>query len=477
MNREPNTPADPDERRRRALEDAFLRTRREPEEIVELHDSRSNAAKDGTGHDGTSDEHTAHPLPDVEAPADEESGSKDLTASKESETGGKIGGASIIGGLVGGGAALLTAFSILVALGWVAWTVISDHATAAHRAITWNQVDGVITSSGVNVDASRGSSRSSRALGRKTRMFLHRSKLDIVAEYQVTGPTLEARDLGGYGQPFIWRPTPAQLAARLPVGSAVTIQFDPEDSSRAVIDPGVAGWRLLELLTLIPIAAMTALALRAWLVYRRLQRDPLKERLRIAENGQVRLRMTGSSPWIWGLLWTALGALLAIVATLAAVGREPSVGDVALAAITALALGALAATYRVWTLGKGRHDLIVDDVKNVLVLPAALRPRSDASLTDDGERADLRMRTMLEERIESDTLRHDQITLIEAVEPSDGKGWLLRITATESRPGTRVATARTPIDLPCDSAGALWAPAAAEWLRENVVIRRGSRGR
>ncbi|HMN96664.1 MAG TPA: DUF3592 domain-containing protein [Phycisphaerales bacterium] len=381
--------------------------------------------------------------------------------------------------IAGGGFAVLAAFSMVLAIGWVVWILVAGHVRAAQATLLWQEAEGLVSEVSVSRVAGRqGISGIPRGLARKVRVLFHGSEARIEATFEASGSAHVARGILGYQPAFIWRPAPGRIVDGLAIGSPVRVRFDPDAPHRAEIDLGIAGWRFTELLVLLPIGGAALLLLREWALARRARRDPLGGRLVLDGTGGVRVRFALWTCWSWGMLGLVIGTGSVLISLFVWAGREPSVEAVVGAALAAASFGVGAALLREVWLRRGRNELCVDDVRRVLVLPAA-----SPAASSDGSAGRESPRALSEPRfathLEGGAVGRQQIpfSAIESVEAISEGGWRIRLGLRDQRsraPGVGPSEMRT-VDLPVADHGAQWIPPLAEWIEMQVNPRKAWR--
>lgn len=263
---------------------------------------------------------------------------------------------------------LLMLLSVLLLVAVVAWKVASDPIQYARARALWPATSGAVVRTAL-VDRAPGP-----RMPRKVRWLVDARWPQVEASYQVDGTTYATDRIAGYATAWRWRPTPQQILAALPSGRPVVVRFDPQAPGEAIIDMGVQGWQVYELLpALLVIGALSIWAV-SFVSGRQARRDPMSWLRREDAWGRSRLRLSSPTGGRWSLAGLALGALVAAVATPAAFGRQPDLAQ-AVSMLLLLPAGAVggALASRVW--GGGRGDvLLVDPNERRVFLPQRLLP-------------------------------------------------------------------------------------------------------
>jgi hypothetical protein len=216
-------------------------------------------------------------------------------------------------------------FTFVWLVGWTFGTLIFNALLAAalfwqFHALTFLKADGVVTRSGVETEHGADGP-------------IHR--LAIRYEFQVDG-----KQYGGdrycYAEMSVNSSAWKKLAAELPVGTRVTVYYDPDDPSESLLRPGLTGFHLWMIWFLTPF---NAVLVGGWIFYRRACRpafDPADPRTvsRTDTGYRVQLPMfprigvfcitvlvtTGIGMFVWGLgfgmnppVWLAGWAYIVVI--------------------------------------------------------------------------------------------------------------------------------------------------------------------
>lgn len=344
---------------------------------------------------------------------------------------------------VAGCAAVATVLGVLLLVAMLGWLLIADHVKYVHAAMFRPVAAGVVSQSMVEPNPRRP-----RDL-RKLRNLQHKGWPRIAVEYSVDGSPFRTETIVGYERAFVWRPTPEQMVAAHPVGSSVRVRYDRDDPSRGAIDFGPEGWQLWELLVLLPAVGGGGLLVHEWLERRRRRTAALPIACRQDPAGRTVLRMAPSTPARWAVKGLALGTVAAMGATLLFAGRQPTIATVGWALLGAVTAGALGGLGSLLWISLGHHDLAVDALRRILILPpSATAPPALAEGVPFAE-----------------------ISSIAVVQSIDQSGSRIRVSLRN-----RLDLPST-IDLPPLPLGEGQMAALASWLRTEVGLRDTGRER
>jgi uncharacterized protein DUF3592 len=118
-----------------------------------------------------------------------------------------------------------------VGAGMVTWSVLTlVESVGSHR---WQTTEGVIIASRVHEEPG-------------VEGLTYRPK--VLYRYSVNGSEhVASRTKFGDGVSLSWSSPARQIVRTYPVGTAVTVHYNPADPADAVLEPGVNGWILSEI--------------------------------------------------------------------------------------------------------------------------------------------------------------------------------------------------------------------------------------
>ncbi|MBY0455944.1 MAG: DUF3592 domain-containing protein, partial [Gemmataceae bacterium] len=254
---------------------------------------------------------------------------------------------------------LLTLFFLV----WAGVVVVADAAVAygvrtAVRSADWTPTDGVVT-------------RSELKFGRKNSV-----SLDLAYSYAVDGRRLTGREYqpGPHLLPSDkWR----AVHAALPVGSRVTVHYNPADPAEAVLVPGLKPDVLLVLLGLMPFNVIAVGLGWAWwaAVTRRRQFDPARDVRPTADGYAARLNGFGPvAVFAAALLALSFVGVLVVIFLVHDVGKVPVswAVDGGIWAVILAACGLLAWTHR--------HPRAVVEWLDTLTVPTTATGRATTTV-------------------------------------------------------------------------------------------------
>jgi len=196
-----------------------------------------------------------------------------------------------------------------------------------------------------------------------------------VADSRIRGTRVRFTELGSTDADWA-----RGIAAKYPVGTAVTVHYDPADPSRAILETGVSNLDLFMLLFLAPFNVIMA---GAWVYLARAVRRPRAAGgVQILERpGRTHVRLPTVEP-LAAAGAAAVGfpfALSLVVAIL--FGLDAPVES--LAAAWAISIGGAAAVYLKFRteLSSGAKDLVIDDQIGRLALPRTFKRRGESGVS------------------------------------------------------------------------------------------------
>jgi hypothetical protein len=156
-------------------------------------------------------------------------------------------------------------------------------------------------------------------------------------------------------------------------GSKKTIYYNPANPADSVLSPGLNGRDLLQALFAIPFNILT---FAVWVTVIRAKRGlgrlaPAGGVRILQQSGETRVRLAEFSPWAAGFFGLAAAGSAAAMLVVSMRGFAPSVRLVSAALLAVAAAGAAASLWMGQRQRSGRHDLLIHDGSQTLVVPAA----------------------------------------------------------------------------------------------------------
>ena len=334
--------------------------------------------------------------------------------------------------LGGQGVGCLLFFAFL----WSAFTLVFDYAIARAicqqiQALTYSTAIGTITSSEVEANDD-GEGTTYRPC--------------IKYSYVVNDQRYDG-DRYRYGQINTGDYFAHQIAASFPVGSQVEVYHAPNDPADAVLRVGLESVDYFRLMFMLPF---NLAMLWLWLairdsVHHGLFRPVAGGAKVIDEKGSVRVRL---SPWRPTYVGAAVSGGLAFILDFVvgfSLGHNASVAPVIVAWGIILGGGGMAGLYVHRKLARGESDLLIDDLRGLVVLPRTFGRQE--SVVDSSEKIVL--------------------FKVEQVEESDSEGYIPTVVFTDDDGSQRQEKL---IDWNDEQS----AEELVEWLNERLRIERRS---
>jgi hypothetical protein len=256
----------------------------------------------------------------------------------------------------GQGVGCLLFFAIL----WSAFTLVFDFFMAQAifqqiQALTYSTATGTITSSKVEADDS-GEGTTYRP--------------SIKYTYEVDNKRYEG-DRYRYGQMDTGDHSAHQIVASFPVGSQVEVYHAPNDPADAVLQAGLESVDYFRLMFMLPF---NLVMLWLWLAIRGSVRHGLFRPVAggakvIDEKGSVRVRLSPLRPTYVGAAVSGGLAFMLVFVVGFSLGHNASVAPMIVAWGIILGGGGMAGLYAYRKLARGESDLLIDDLRGLVVLP------------------------------------------------------------------------------------------------------------
>lgn len=259
-----------------------------------------------------------------------------------------------------GGQAKRVGRLLFVAVFWTSITLVFDFFIAGAifqqvRALTYSTATGTITFSDVESnDSSEGTTY----------------RPNIKYTYVVNDQRYEG-DRYRYGQVGTGDRSAHRIVASFPVGSQVDVYYAPNNPGDAVLRAGLEGIDFVLLMFMLPFnLVMLMLWLMALGSVRHRRFRPVAGGARVFDDrGIVRLRLSPLRPTYIG---AAVSGGLAFILTFVVVfglGSNPPVAPMIVAWGIILGGGGMAGLYVHRKLARGESDLLIDDLRGLVVLP------------------------------------------------------------------------------------------------------------